>query len=209
MTPSAVGGPPYGAAMTDTDLPPWEPPFTADEREQWLGHLGRLRTTFRWKTDGLDAAGLRTRLGTSWLTLGSLLKHLASVEDDVFTRRLTGEPVGAPWDSAPAGEEGSWPFTSSWDDSPEELYGLYDAAVARSTERLRAFLGDGGLDTPVALTGPDGTPATTRRLLGDLVEEYGRHTGHADLIRESVDGLVGEDPPEDWRPANGGEPWGR
>ena len=195
--------------MTDIDLPPWEPPFAAAEPEQWLGHLGRLRTTFRWKADGLDAEGLRTRLGPSWLTLGSLLKHLAAVEDDVSTRRLTGEPVGAPWDSAPEGEEGSWPFTSSWDDSPEELYALYDAAVARSTQRLAVFLAGGGLDTPCALTAPDGSQVTTRRLLGDLVEEYGRHTGHADLLREHVDGRVGEDPPEDWRPVNGAQPWAR
>ena len=42
--------------------------------------------------------------------------------------------------------------------------------------------------------------ASLRRLLCDLIEEYGRHTGHADLLREAVDGVVGEDPPEGWRP---------
>ena len=46
----------------------------------------------------------------------------------------------------------------------------------------------------------DGRQASLRRLLCDLIEEYGRHTGHADLLREAVDGLVGEDPPAGWRP---------
>ena len=46
----------------------------------------------------------------------------------------------------------------------------------------------------------DGTRASVRRILFDLLEEYGRHTGHADLLREAVDGRAGEDPPFDWRP---------
>ena len=44
----------------------------------------------------------------------------------------------------------------------------------------------------------DGQHASLRRLVFDLVEEYGRHTGHADLLREAVDGVVGEDPPAGW-----------
>jgi hypothetical protein len=54
----------------------------------------------------------------------------------------------------------------------------------------------------VPLTGPDGQHASLRRLLCDLVEEYGRHTGHADLLREAVDGRVGEDPPPGWTPVS-------
>lgn len=46
--------------------------------------------------------------------------------------------------------------------------------------------------------GPDGRQASLRRLVCDMVEEYGRHTGHADMLREAVDGLVGEDPPAGW-----------
>jgi len=59
------------------------------------------------------------------------------------------------------------------------------------------------MDQRNALTGPDGEPAGVRRLLCDLIGEYGRHTGHADLLRESVDGLVGEEPPPGWRPRPG------
>ena len=63
-----------------------------------MGVLDRLRMTFRWKADDLDAAGLGTRIGASALTLGGLLKHMAINEDFVFTRKLTGEPVGEPWE---------------------------------------------------------------------------------------------------------------
>ena len=83
--------------MTDSDYP-WEPPFAGTEVEHLVGALDRLRTTFRWKADDLDAAGLRTRIGASSLTLGGLLKHLAVQEDYAFTVKLTGEPMGAPWD---------------------------------------------------------------------------------------------------------------
>ena len=49
----------------------------------------------------------------------------------------------------------------------------------------------------------NGEHASLRRLFTDLIEEYGRHTGHADLLREAVDGVTGEDPPENWRPVSG------
>lgn len=69
---------------------------------------------------------------------------------------------------------------------------------------LTPALTSGGLDQPVDLDWPDGQRPSLRRMLCDLIEEYGRHTGHADLLREAVDGRVGEDPPEDWRPRPGG-----
>jgi len=58
----------------------------------------------------------------------------------------------------------------------------------------------GGLDQPVWIANDDGEHASLRRLLCDLLEEYGRHTGHADLLREAIDGRVGEDPPPGWKP---------
>jgi hypothetical protein len=185
-----------------TNDSPWEPPFAGSEAEHVVGALDRLRTTFRWKAADLDAAGLQARVGASALTLGGLLKHLASVEDDVFTRRLSGARIGEPWETIWAGGD-DWAWTSAAEDSPERLYELWDDAVARSHTRLAAVLAEGGMDQPVDLTGPDGEHASLRRLLCDLIEEYGRHTGHADLLREAVDGLVGEDPPAGWRPAVG------
>jgi hypothetical protein len=181
----------------------WEPPLAGTEAEHLVGALDRLRTTFRWKADGLDAAGLRTRIGASSLTLGSLLKHLARAEDEMFSVKLSGTPYGAPWDTAPWDTDPDWDFTSAAEDTPEELYALWDGAVARSRATLDAALADGGLDQLVHLSWPDGRRASLRRLVCDLIEEYGRHTGHADLLREAVDGLVGEDPPAGWRPKSG------
>jgi hypothetical protein len=70
--------------------------------------------------------------------------------------------------------------------------------VARSRAALREAIADGGLDQPGSVSWPDGRTPSLRRILIDLIEEYARHAGHADLIREAVDGRVGEDPPEDF-----------
>lgn len=177
--------------------PPWEPPLSGTELEHLSGALDRLRYTFRWKAGGLDAAGLSARIGASTLTLGGLLKHLTMVESLKFTWDLEGSDPGAPWNSLPDHE---WPFSSAAQDSPDDLYAGYDAAVGRSRERLAAALQrDQDLGQRIRMGAPEHT-VSLRRLLYDLVEEYGRHTGHADLLREAVDGLTGEDPPHDWRP---------
>jgi len=186
--------------MTTNDAPPWEPPIAGTEAEHLVAALDRLRTTFRWKADGLDEAGLQARIGASALTLGGLLKHLALVEDHYFLGKLAGEPLGAPWDAGDWDGDPDWEFTSAADDTPAELYALWDAAVARSRARLDEALAAGGLDQSVDLSWPDGRKPSLRRVLCDLLEEYGRHTGQADMLREAVDGRVGEDPPADWRP---------
>jgi len=184
--------------MTNSDTP-WEPPAAGNELEHLMGALDRLRTTFRWKADELDAAGLGTRIGASSLTLGGLLKHLALVEDYTFTKKMNGQPMGEPWDSMGSDGSDDWEFDSAAKDTPEQLYALWDGAVERARARLDAALADGGLDQPANVSWPDGRHASLRRLVFDLVEEYGRHTGHADLIREAVDGRVGEDPPAGWK----------
>jgi len=185
--------------MTDPDRP-WEPPLAGTEAEHLVGALERLRATFRWKADGLDAAGLAVRIGASTLTLGGLLKHLALIEDNYFGHKLTGAPLGPPWHGVDWNADPDWEFSSAAQDSPGQLYALWDDAVARSRAILTAALADGGLDQFVQLTAEDGSRVSLRRILCDLIEEYGRHTGQADLLREAVDGRVGEDPPAGWRP---------
>lgn len=179
--------------------PPWEPPLAGDELSHLLGALERQRATFRWKADGLDAAQLSLRVGASKLTIGSLLKHLAVVEDYTFTVKLRGAAIGEPWQSSAIREVPDWEFVTAAEDSPEELYGYWDLAVSRSRARLAEALAAGGLEQSVHLSDDEGKPASLRRLLFDLLEEYARHTGHADLIREAIDGRVGEDPPWEWR----------
>ena len=185
--------------MNDTATP-WEPPLAGTEVEHLLGALDRLRATFRWKAGGLDSDGLQTRIGAATLTLGGLLKHLALVEDHNTTVKLSGEPLGPPWDPTVWDDDPDWEFTSAAQDSPDELYALWDAAVERSRARVEVALGNGGVDQLIHASDDEGNHASLRRLLCDLIEEYGRHTGQADLLREAVDGLVGEDPPPGWRP---------
>src|SRR3954452_21243673 len=107
--------------MTDSDFP-WEPPLAGTELEQLVGALDRLRATFRWKADALDAAGLQARIGASSLTLGRLLKHLAFVEDCSFTLKLRGAASGEPWQSVDWSAHPEWPFTSADEDTPDQLY---------------------------------------------------------------------------------------
>jgi hypothetical protein len=186
--------------MTNSDYP-WEPPMAGTEAAHLTGALDRLRTTFRWKADDLDATGLQARVGASALTLGGLLKHLALNEDYMSTTKLTGKPLGAPWDALGwDGSDDEWEFTTAAGDTPEQLYALWDDAVERSRGRLSAAVADGGLGRLVHASGSDGAHASLRRLVCDLIEEYGRHTGHADLLREAVDGRTGEDPPAGWQP---------
>ncbi|WP_253945225.1 DUF664 domain-containing protein [Nocardioides sp. zg-DK7169] len=190
-----------GAVMTPTDQPPpWEPPYAGSEAEQLLAALERLRTTFRWKADGLDSAGLATGVGASALTLGGLLKHLAAVESTHVPWKMFGDSPGEPWDSHDWDADPDWDFRSAADDAPADLYARYDAAVARSRHLLAAAVAQDGLDQPAHLGEQVGRVVTLRRLVCDLIEEYGRHTGHADLLREAVDGRTGEDPPREWRP---------
>ena len=67
--------------------------------------------------------------------------------------------------------------------------------VARSREHIAAAYAEGGPDVRTRIPWADGEPPTLRRMMVDMIEEYARHTGHADLIRESIDGLVGEGMP--------------
>ena len=183
-----------------TDSAPWEPRLDGTEVEHLLGALGRQRATFRRKADGRGRAGLTTTVGASTMTLGGLLKHLALVEDVQSTLKLSGDPLGGPWVSMPGGTDGPDLEWTTADDDPALLYDLYDGAVARARARYVAALADGGPDRRVHLGSDPGLVASLRRPLFDLLEEYGRHTGHADLLSEAVDGRVGEDPPAGWVP---------
>jgi hypothetical protein len=90
--------------MADVDeLSHPEPPIAGDETATLLGSLERQRATLAWKCGGLDAAGMRARLGPGAITLGGLLKHLALVEDDYFSGRLLGPPKTPPSNCSPSG----------------------------------------------------------------------------------------------------------
>jgi Protein of unknown function (DUF664) len=172
-----------------------EPPVAGDETATLLGSLDRQRAIFAWKCGGLDAVGLRATLGPSTMTLGGLLKHMALVEDHYFSGRLFGRQQTLPWDSVDWDADRDWEWHSAAEDTPAQLYALWRETVARSRSLVAEALADGGLDRLAQRVWPDGRSPSLRRILIDMIEEYARHVGHADLIRESVDGLVGEDPP--------------
>ncbi len=174
-----------------------EPPLAGDEVATLLGALERQRRTFAWKCGGLDGEDLGRRLGPSAITVGGLIKHLALVEEYTLGTKFLGEPLGPPWVGLGLEEDPDAEWRTGATDSADELWSLWRHAVARSRAIVARTLAEGGLD---ALSPgpwpPDGRPSL-RRMLIDLVEEYARHVGHADLLRESIDGLVGEDPPDD------------
>jgi hypothetical protein len=172
-----------------------EPPIAGDETATLLGSLERERAILAWKCGGLDAAGLMATLAPSSITLGGLLKHLALVEDEYFSRRLLGRELGPPWDTVDWDADPDWEWHSAAEDTPEQLHTLWQDAVARSRSAVTEALADGGLAQLARYTTSSGQSPSLRRILIDMIEEYARHIGHADLIRESVDGLTGEDPP--------------
>jgi uncharacterized damage-inducible protein DinB len=169
-----------------------EVPLAADETATLLGFLEYQRATLAWKCSGLDAAGLQATVAVSPMTLGGMLKHLALVEESWCSRSLYGRDLGAPWDSVDWKADPDWEWHSAAKDSPEQLMTLWRDAVARSRSLVAEALADGGLDRLALRTWPDGRAPSLRWILCHLIEEYARHNGHADLIRESVDGLTGE-----------------
>ena len=173
-------------------LAPQPFPAAPDEVTALLGALHRNRRTFAWKTGGLDAEAMRLTLGPSTMTLGGLIKHLALVEDHYFTHQLLGHGYPEVW--GPMADDDGWDWASASADSPETLRSLWLEAVTRSQAAVAEVLADDGLDRPLATSDQSETP-NLRRVLVDMIEEYARHTGHADLIRESIDSLVGEDAP--------------
>ncbi len=174
-----------------------EPPIAGNEAATLLGYLERQRATFAWKCAGLDADGLRASIGSSPMTLGGMLKHLARFEDDMSTEWLLGREQVAPWNAIDWDTDHDWDWRSAADDSPEQLYAGWRDAVARSRSLFAEATASGHLGGPgTGVTGDHGRLPSVRYILLNMIEEYARHNGHADLIRESIDGLTGHDPPE-------------
>lgn len=169
-----------------------EPPLAGDEAATLLGFLEFQRATLAWKCDGLDAAALRATVGPSSMTLGGLLKHIAYVEDDWFSRWVHGQDRRPPWDTVDWQADEDWDWNSAAEDTPDQLRTLWQEAVARSRAVVAEALADDGLARPTKRSWPDGRAPSLRWVLVHMIEEYSRHNGHADLLRESVDGQTGE-----------------
>lgn len=169
-----------------------EPPLAAPEAETLLGYLDYQRSTLEWKCSGLDAAGLQLTVGVSSITLGGLLKHMAYVEDDWSSRWLHDRERPAPWCDVDWSADQDWEWNSAKDDTPEELLAFWRRSVTRSRALIDEALAERGLEGLGARAWPDGRAPSVRWILVHLIEEYARHNGHADLLREAADGSTGE-----------------
>lgn len=166
-------------------------PTDADEVTTLRGFLDHFRDTLRRQCSGIGADGLARTLPPSTVTLGGLLKHLAFVEHWWFSQVLHGnEPTGI-WADVDWEADEDWDWHSAAHDSPDQLRTWLDEEIAAADARIDEALARGeGLDTR-AVRARHGSAPTLRWILVHMVEEYARHCGHADLVRESVDGRTG------------------
>lgn len=160
-----------------------EPGYLLDERAMLEGWLEFHRTTLLMKCEGLDDEQRKRRpVGTSTLSLHGLVRHMAEVERGWFRKTLAGEAIGHIWAGDPDNEDA-------------EIYPIddadWEADLAQweaECEASRAVATDRALDD----TGLRGTnPCSLRWIYTHMIEEYARHNGHADLMRESIDGQTG------------------
>ena len=169
-----------------------EPPVGGSEIETLTGFLDWQRSTLEWKTRGLETDGLNATIPTSSMTLGGIVKHMAWVEDHWFSYRLHARPRSPMWLTAEATSHPDWEWVSSVSDSQGELRQMWAEAVERSRVAVAEALARGGLDQSAMRVNDDGSSPSLRWIMVHMIEEYARHNGHADILRESVDGEVGE-----------------
>jgi len=169
--------------MTRPEAP--DIPLAADERTMLLAFLDFYRAALKDRAWGLNHEQLQRTLAPSTLTLARIIGHMAWVEDFWFRVRFDGADtseiwVNIDWD---ADGDGEMTLAESW--SVEELMDHFDKAVADSSRRTAAAP---TLDQLSALAAHNGEHWDLRWILVHMIEEYARHCGHADFIRESIDG---------------------
>ena len=152
-------------------------------------YLDYQRETILSTTDGLTKAQLARRLPPSELSLAGLLYHLSLVEEDWLEVRFAGLPDRDPWGRVDWSADPDWEFRTATDVEPEELQSRYREACERSRHVVSEAA---GLDQLSVKALRDGRRFSLRWVLLHLIEETARHAGHADLLRESIDGKVGE-----------------
>ena len=161
-----------------------QPAYVGDERELALAFLAFHRDTLHWKIDGLTKEQLLQPVPPSTMTLLGLVRHLAVVEDSWFNEIFLGEGLSEPWASVDWDADRDWEWHSAADYSVQESIALWETAVARSNAVIAAH----GFDERSA----KGTDRPSLRwIVLHMIEEYSRHNGHADLLREAVDGQTG------------------
>ncbi|MFB7357950.1 DinB family protein [Streptomyces gardneri] len=189
-TPDTTDGPRRRADVLDETARPGPPrftgPATGDERRMLVGFLADQRATLVLKCAGI-ADGLAHRaVAPSTLSLLGLVRHLADVERHWFREILAGQTDAAPLFSSPADPDGD--FDGATPD-PEAVTAAWDAwhAAVAFAERFTAEAPDLDVSAHDAWRGT----VSLRWVLIHMIEEYARHNGHADLLRERLDGTTG------------------
>jgi uncharacterized damage-inducible protein DinB len=160
-----------------------------DERTMVCEFLDDQRSIFTSKVSGLSAEQMGRRIAASTMTLAGLVKHLAFVEDSWFQDDFLGLGDPEPWASAPFDEDNDWEWHSAVDDEPAYLLDLYLVACERSRAAVKAAV---SLDALAAKADRrTGGPISLRWIMLHMIEETARHNGHADLLREAIDGATG------------------
>ena len=167
----------------------FDPDPTGGERELLGQYLDFQRQTVLAKTEGLSREQMARRHPPSTLTLGGLLYHLALVEESWLEERFLGLPTREPWAGVDFQADPEWEFRTSAELEPEQLRQRYREACERSRQAMAQA---DGLDQLSVRPLHDGRRFTLRWVLLHLLEETARHAGHADLLREAIDGSVGE-----------------
>ena len=180
--------------MTDDERPDprTEPPLSGGEAQLAFAFLDYHRETLMMKVAGLDSAQLATALPPSPMTLGGLVKHLALVEESWFCERLGGRELAEPWASVDWDADEDWDWHSAVDDEPDALLGQWERSVAMARECADRAMAAAGFDQMTVQPNRRGEHFSMRWIVIHMIEEYARHNGHADMIRESIDGQTGE-----------------
>lgn len=166
-----------------------EPSTVAGEREMLDGWLEYHRDTLAWKCAGLDDKQLRQAAAApSGLTLLGLVRHMAEVERSWFRRVLADEDAG-PIYYSDADEDGD--FHVGDGDTWTDAYAVWQAEIARARELAAARSLD-DLSAGPRRDASTGERFSLRWIYTHMIEEYARHNGHADLIREAIDGVTGD-----------------
>lgn len=166
--------------------PPY-PPKAGTERETLVGYLDWYRAIMIDKASGLTHEQANTAFGPSELTVINLVHHLAIVEHLWFHVFFAGgeplEPWAAIWDDDP-----DWEFHHSHEFDPAEIIRRYEVEI----ERADAIIAATSDLEALSVKDRDGEHRSLRWILTHMLEETARHAGHADLIRESIDGSTGD-----------------
>jgi hypothetical protein len=143
------------------------------------------RATLLWKCEGLTDAQLKLRSAEpSTLSLIGLVRHMTEVERNWFRRRIGGESA-SPLYYSDQNEDGDFDDVDNAD--PAAMFAAYREEV----EKCRAVAAGVALDALAATSGRRG-PTSVRWIYVHMIEEYARHNGHADLLRERIDGAKGD-----------------